>query len=314
MPLPAMDRFRFDEIAPSPSDAYLLARVTVPRGGRIRQHAHDFAEIHWVEKGEVEHRVNGVTVPIRANHLLLIRPTDVHGFECVGDGDFVFLVVAFRSKTLRHIRTRYFRDVPSFYGGRGRLPITVELDSEQVRLAAAQAEMLADAPRTLFQLERFLLDLFFILESRASREVHPSCPDWLRRAYAALQNPEVLTGGVKAFKELCGRSEAHVSRACRQWLQETPSRIVNRFRMEYAAKQLAMTERSILDIAMDCGFDSLSHFYRLFRHRYSLSPNEYRIRNKSTGGGLSDREGKARPAVRVWRLDRGADPGSDSRG
>jgi len=291
-----MDRFRFEKIVLSPEDAHLLARVTVRRGETIRQHTHDFAEIHWVEQGEVEHRVNGVSVPIRANHLLMMRPADVHGFECRGDRDFVFVILAFRRKSLTHLRKRYFSDVPSFYGGASRLPKTVDLDSEQLRLAAAQADILANAPRTLFHLERFLLNLFFIIDSHTPQDVHASCPDWLRQAYVSIQHPEALTGGVKAFKQLCSRSEAHVSRACRQWLNATPSQIVTRFRMDHAAKQLSMTERSILDISMECGFDSLSHFYRLFKQRHGISPNEYRVRNKFTGGGQPDRQVRARTA------------------
>jgi AraC family cel operon transcriptional repressor len=279
-----MHRFRFESIAPAPEDAYVLARVTLLRGDTIQLHTHDFAEIHWVEQGEGEHRVNGMSVPVRASHLLLIRPTDVHGFECGGDQDLVFVVLAFRRKTLTHLRTRYFSDMPSFYGGTARLPKAVELDGEQLRLAGAQADILANAPRTLFHLERFLLNLFFIIHSHPSRQVPAACPNWLRRAYTTIQCPEVLTGGVKAFKQVCGRSAAHVSRACRQWLGATPSQIVTRFRMDHAAKQLAMTDRSILDISMECGFDSLSHFYRLFKQRHGISPNQYRVRNKFTAG------------------------------
>lgn len=279
-----MHRFRFESIALAPEDAYLLARVTLPRGDTIQLHTHDFAEIHWVEQGEGEHRVNGMSVPVRAHHLLMIRPADVHGFECGGDQDLVFVVLAFRRNTLTHLRDRYFPDMASFYGGTSRLPKTVELDDGQLRLAQAQADFLANAPRTLFHLERFLLNLFFIIESHPSSQVPAACPDWLRRAYTAIQRPEVLTGGVKAFKQACNRSSAHVSRACRQWLQASPSQIVTRFRMDHAAKQLAMTDRSILDISMECGFDSLSHFYRLFKQRYGIPPYQYRVRNKFTTG------------------------------
>jgi len=44
---------------------------------------------------------------------------------------------------------------------------------------------------------------------------------------------------------MCNRSAAHVSRACRQWLNATPSQIVNRFRMDYASRELSMTDRPI---------------------------------------------------------------------
>ena len=280
-----MKKFLFEEIALARDHAFVLARVTVQKGRAIRQHTHDFPEIHWVEQGEGLHNVNGGSIPIRTSHLLMMRPTDVHGFECNEESDLVLGVVAFRAETLEHIRTRYFSDMPSFYGGASPLPHMIELDSEPLRRTSEQADLLANSTRTIFHIERFLLNLFFVIESQGPERLPPLCPDWLRRAYTRMQKAELLAGGVKEFRQLCNRSEAHVSRVCRQWLNATPSQIVNRFRLDYAARELSMTDRKILDISMDCGFDSLSHFYRLFRQRYGISPRAYRIRNKVVAGG-----------------------------
>ena len=38
--------------------------------------------------------------------------------------------------------------------------------------------------------------------------------------------------------------------------------------MEHAARELAGTDRSILDIADECGLPNLAHFYKLFAARY----------------------------------------------
>jgi AraC-like DNA-binding protein len=35
--------------------------------------------------------------------------------------------------------------------------------------------------------------------------------------------------------------------------------------MNYSARQLAQTAQPIVDIALDCGLNNLSHFYALFR-------------------------------------------------
>ena len=47
-------------------------------------------------------------------------------------------------------------------------------------------------------------------------------------------------------------------------------------RLLRACKQLAGTEESILDIALDCGFNSAQAFSRAFRGAYGLPPSEYR--------------------------------------
>ena len=55
------------------------------------------------------------------------------------------------------------------------------------------------------------------------------------------------------------------------------ARYVQNRRIDRARLQLAQkAEKSVLDIAMACGFDSLSTFYRVFSATYGMPPGDYR--------------------------------------
>lgn len=58
----------------------------------------------------------------------------------------------------------------------------------------------------------------------------------------------------------------------------TPSRYEAGLRIEKAKKLLTETDMSILNIALQCGFESLSSFYRRFREHTGKAPGQYRIR------------------------------------
>ena len=47
-------------------------------------------------------------------------------------------------------------------------------------------------------------------------------------------------------------------------------------RLEYAANLLKNTVRSVSEIAMDCGFGSVTNFHRMFRKYYGITPRNYR--------------------------------------
>jgi len=51
---------------------------------------------------------------------------------------------------------------------------------------------------------------------------------------------------------------------------------VHRLRMDYAAKLLASTERSVTAIAFECGFEELSHFHHSFKAGFHTTPLAYR--------------------------------------
>ncbi len=60
---------------------------------------------------------------------------------------------------------------------------------------------------------------------------------------------------------------------------ETVTQYIQRRRLEECARALIaapVRTRLVTDIAFDYGFNSLTHFGRVFRHQYGLTPSEYR--------------------------------------
>ena len=50
---------------------------------------------------------------------------------------------------------------------------------------------------------------------------------------------------------------------------------LNEHRLEHAAKLLRTGNHSVTGVAFSCGFNDLSHFYRLFRGRFKQPPRAW---------------------------------------
>ena len=51
---------------------------------------------------------------------------------------------------------------------------------------------------------------------------------------------------------------------------------INKVRIEEAARLLIETDLTCENIGYDCGFSTLSYFYKVFKKHYGLSPTKYR--------------------------------------
>lgn len=71
-----------------------------------------------------------------------------------------------------------------------------------------------------------------------------------------------------------------VSRFFRQQLGMTFQEYLVRLRLGNAARGLITTERTVADIAYQCGFNNLANFNRHFRTNYGTSPSIYRQRGR----------------------------------
>lgn len=87
---------------------------------------------------------------------------------------------------------------------------------------------------------------------------------------------------VPALARIAYVSEAHFTRTFRATFGETPHRYLQRRRVERSMFLLRETERSVTDICLDVGFNSLGTFSRTFRDIVGESPTGYRRRSTVT--------------------------------
>lgn len=73
-----------------------------------------------------------------------------------------------------------------------------------------------------------------------------------------------------------GLSEFHFCRAFKRSTGFPPSRYFIRLRMERARRLLRETSRPVIEIALDVGYTSASHFAQVFRREVGVSPSDYR--------------------------------------
>lgn len=81
---------------------------------------------------------------------------------------------------------------------------------------------------------------------------------------------------VERIAAYTGISRSYLSSLFSQCMSRTVIEYVNLVRCEKAAELLESTQFSIIDIAIEVGFNSRQHFTRTFTNLYGLSPNEYR--------------------------------------
>jgi AraC-like DNA-binding protein len=83
---------------------------------------------------------------------------------------------------------------------------------------------------------------------------------------------------LKELAELICMSEDSFSRFFKHKTGRTPNRYLIDYRLGIAARLLLTTKQPVAEIGYSCGFNTLSHFNRLFRESKGCTPSEFRER------------------------------------
>ncbi len=79
--------------------------------------------------------------------------------------------------------------------------------------------------------------------------------------------------------EIADRANMNVSAFCRYFKKSTSktfSHALNEIKVGFACKRMVNTDKSISEIAFDCGFNNISYFNRVFKIIKKVTPQQYR--------------------------------------
>ena len=224
---------------------------------------HTHGELMYVTKGSVPLTVEGVTHELKAGELAILFPYLAHSYTKAPDAEFYLLLfepaaTAFDNTLLKSKPVCWWQD------GRALQPLIerTEFMYRNNRLKTATAYMNALLGELLEELA---------LEERggADRDITVRLLSYCEEHCA-----QPIT--VQSIAEALYVSPSYVSKVFSRKLCYGFREYINALRIQKAKSLLLNTDKKILDVMLECGFQNQSSFNRVFRDVTGYSPREWR--------------------------------------
>lgn len=252
-------------------------------------HTHDFDELVIIFKGTAVHVIDEQRFTVKAGDVFVISQNHEHQYQEMHG--LALANILFDPESLGisqwDIRTlpgfhALFSLEPAFrsqHGFRSRLQLSerqLNLVYEIVRNLTQETEQRNPGYRVMAK--GLFMQLAVALSRAYSTEPTGESIDLLRIgdaiAHIETHYSEKITLGELARKSHL--SQRHFSRIFQECVGRSPIDHLKHVRCQRAAELLKRTDRTITDIAFDCGFSDSNYFTRNFRQTMGITPKQYR--------------------------------------
>ncbi len=243
-------------------------------------HNHTFHEIFLVRNGCLDHQINDRCETLKERSAVFIRPDDAHAFRSHDGSPAKITNIAFDSSLFEQAvsllpETRR-ESVHRAYGSLTCSPALWQVLLGKLEIIRSANPFLCE--QTSMETISMLLDVLIPLAFQSQKQT--VSPGWLRVACEQMDQPENRLLGLHRLVQLSGRSPEHLNRTMKKTMGITPGEYVTRLKLQHAAELLSTTDRTVLDILMDSGFNNAAWFNRCFKRKFGLSAGQYRQKNR----------------------------------
>jgi AraC family cel operon transcriptional repressor len=244
-------------------------------------HSHEFTEVILLVKGQLIHDINGARRTLPPGSLVFVRPYDLHRLLPVAAGRAVFASLVLTAAVVRDLMSYLCTPAIAHRFNAAPEAPCLHLPPDEARGLMLEMEKVSNeqavAPQNSVLMARVLAARLFaghLLPTRAgaARDDKPLPPPWLEHLREQAERWDSLARAPSRLHAACPCHPSHLCKCFRRYYDETPTDFINRLRLRQAVRRLKHPEAKVAAIAAELGFDSLSHFHRLFKRQYGITP------------------------------------------
>lgn len=274
------------------SENYQISAYRYEAPRMVSMHTHAQMEFNLMEKGHAVYIINGEHLKIPAHRFFFFWGISPHQLVEVSP-DCIWRVIHFplglflEFPMISRLRARILNNAVVFSAENSKtngdylffdrwtdLPLTDETAKQALSLelqARITREEFLQQSATKSPVPSPQPSLSFFKVSQMIQCMHRRCGEPLSAEDIAQSAGLKANYAIRLFKKLHGCGLV-------QYLTE--------IRLNAAQRSLIMTDEKIINIAMDCGFNTLSRFYETFKKRNRCSPVKYRQQHRLTAESL----------------------------
>lgn len=276
---------RFDPRQTMQKDTFEVFHYREPRPNPVEVHHHDFYEVYYLLRGEVEYWVDGRIIRISAGDLLLINPMELHRPILADAGQVYERIVLWINKEYIESLSSHGLRLSACFDT--QQPAHTHLirpgATERSVLTARMSELVREFYSTELGSELSAYGLFLQLMvqlNRMARHTQPQQEDTQQMSqlvqqtlsYIAEHLADPIT--VERIADQFYVSKYYLSHAFTKEVGVSVYRYITLRRLLMARQQLLAGETAG-QVCRSCGFSDYASFYRAFKSEYGISPREF---------------------------------------
>jgi len=250
-----------------------------------QNHSHDSYEIYYMRAGERYYFIKDRSYHVKKGDLVLIQPNVLHKTMVANSPHHERILINFKSYFMEPMYRSVLEDLFDVFG---EGPVLHPDARELIMIESIMEKLLREQRQTDYGTEgyvRLLLSELLLLiyrhiqhsDSKGRTSEHPTTlhrkvSDIVKYINEHFREPMSL-------KALSGHFHISPYYLCRIYKEVTGFGVieyVNSLRVQEAQKLLKSTKLSVTDITEQVGFDSSTHFGRIFKAACGMSPLQYR--------------------------------------
>ena len=255
------------------------------------RHTHDFAELIIITRGGGMHWIDGISYEVAAGDIFLIQDNTEHYFQERHDLEMYNIMFddKYLAEHLRSLRSlsgfnAFFLFEPIFrrrHAFMSKLHLAPELmNSLRKNLNGMLAEERSGLPGSDLMMLSKVLEIFVLIAREYSRSSNSKAQTLYRlgEVISRMENQYSENWTVARLSRIAAMAPSTFLGVFKEAMGTSPIEYLLNLRITKAAGLLVNSQKSITEIAQDCGFNDSNYFSRQFRNYYNCSPREYRKR------------------------------------
>lgn len=242
-------------------------------------HNHDHYEFFIILSGKTNHILNGECRELSVGSLMFIHPEDCHQFTPVAGHRSIHINLSVTKEKLAQLCRAIGTDIrhlPKSSAGTVQLSPQELSHFEDCAKELSYLQTIGDGglPDSMLICHMLIYAVYLLSEKQNRRG--DNMPEWMRLLLQRIHMPENLSCRAADVYRMAGYSPPVVIRTFKQYTGQTISAYLTQYKMEIARQMLLATQRTVLDIADQLGYNSVSHFNKVFCKSTGISPGAYR--------------------------------------
>lgn len=268
-----------DRLLPEHEDIYILGHQVTKE---FPMHSHGYFEIIYVLKGQILNRVDNTEMYMTEGDFCFLNMQAKHQ-PISNDNEAVILNLCLSQAVFEgSLRGFYLNDNPIANFLRGEMSSLQNFiyysTSFNQEIRKIMANIITEYRRAKFR-QNYALDahITLLLHSLTQLEEY-SFYGINQNTLEILQYIEehCIHSNMSQIAKDLGYHPSYFSAYIKKHTGHNYKDLVSHVKIRKAAELLSTTDHSIEDIARECGYQSASHFYKVFKQYYQMTPKKYR--------------------------------------